>query len=128
MSAAGGRDGHALSADSAVGGARSELGTRTSRQPRARPAIVRSNSATVPRQSNLPRWRRAPDAGNCALRGVAPMLGLVRSTMAAVIFGLASLPPALAGPALLYDATTRQVLYAEDADHPWYPASLTKLM
>ena len=35
---------------------------------------------------------------------------------------------AVAGPALLYDATTRQVLYAEDADHVWYPASLTKLM
>ena len=35
---------------------------------------------------------------------------------------------ALAGPALVYDATTRQVLYAEHADHPWYPASLAKLM
>ncbi|MEZ5909521.1 MAG: D-alanyl-D-alanine carboxypeptidase family protein [Hyphomicrobiaceae bacterium] len=35
---------------------------------------------------------------------------------------------ALAGPALVFEATSGRVLYAEDADHPWYPASLTKLM
>lgn len=33
-----------------------------------------------------------------------------------------------AGPILLYDASTEQVLYAQDADQPWYPASLAKLM
>jgi D-alanyl-D-alanine carboxypeptidase len=34
----------------------------------------------------------------------------------------------MAGPALLVEPSTGLVLYAEDADHPWRPASLTKLM
>ena len=47
----------------------------------------------------------------------------------AVVTGL----PALAdsprtGPSLLYDAGTGRVLFADDADQPWYPASLTKMM
>lgn len=33
-----------------------------------------------------------------------------------------------ARPTLLFDAANGQVLYAEDVDHPWYPASLTKIM
>lgn len=41
-------------------------------------------------------------------------------------FGLAG--TAAAGPALVYDAADGKVLYAEDADHPWFAASLTKLM
>ena len=36
--------------------------------------------------------------------------------------------PAGAGPALLFDAGDGKVLYAEDQDHQWYPASLTKIM
>ena len=32
------------------------------------------------------------------------------------------------GPALVFDAKDVQVLWAENADMPWYPASLTKLM
>lgn len=36
--------------------------------------------------------------------------------------------PASAGPALLFDAGNGQVLYAEDADNQWHPASLTKIM
>jgi D-alanyl-D-alanine carboxypeptidase len=47
--------------------------------------------------------------------------GLVLAT------GLAALP-ALAGPALLLDASTGSVLYAEDQDNQWHPASLTKIM
>lgn len=35
---------------------------------------------------------------------------------------------ASAGPALLLDAETSQVFYAEEADRPWHPASTTKLM
>jgi D-alanyl-D-alanine carboxypeptidase len=35
---------------------------------------------------------------------------------------------AFAGPALLTEPATGLVLYAEDADQPWRPASLTKLM
>lgn len=36
--------------------------------------------------------------------------------------------PATAGPALLFDAGNGEVLYAEDADNQWHPASLTKIM
>ena len=33
-----------------------------------------------------------------------------------------------AGPVLLFEPGTGNVVYADDADKPWYPASLTKLM
>ena len=33
-----------------------------------------------------------------------------------------------AGPALLFDAADGKILYAEDLDHQWFPASLTKIM
>jgi D-alanyl-D-alanine carboxypeptidase len=36
--------------------------------------------------------------------------------------------PAMAGAALLFDTVDGHVLYAEDPDSPWYPASLTKMM
>jgi D-alanyl-D-alanine carboxypeptidase len=35
---------------------------------------------------------------------------------------------AVAGPALLFEASSGKVLYAEDQDHLWHPASLTKVM
>jgi D-alanyl-D-alanine carboxypeptidase len=35
---------------------------------------------------------------------------------------------AWAGPALLFDASDGKVLYTEDQDHQWHPASLTKIM
>lgn len=35
---------------------------------------------------------------------------------------------ALAGPALLFEAESGKVLYAEDQDNLWHPASLTKIM
>lgn len=35
---------------------------------------------------------------------------------------------AVAGPALLFEPASGKVLYAEDQDHLWYPASLTKIM
>jgi D-alanyl-D-alanine carboxypeptidase len=37
-------------------------------------------------------------------------------------------PAAATGPALVFEATSGKVLYAEDADNQWYPASLTKMM
>src|SRR6266853_4726775 len=37
-------------------------------------------------------------------------------------------PAASAGPALLFDAADGTVLYAEDLDNQWHPASLTKIM
>jgi len=48
--------------------------------------------------------------------------------LALAAFLTAQLGPAAAGPALLFDASDGQVLYAEDADHQWHPASLTKIM
>jgi D-alanyl-D-alanine carboxypeptidase len=36
--------------------------------------------------------------------------------------------PAESGPALLFDAANGRVLYAEDQDDRWHPASLTKIM
>lgn len=41
---------------------------------------------------------------------------------------LIGLTPARATPMLLVDMDTLDVLYAEDAGQPWYPASLTKMM
>ena len=45
-------------------------------------------------------------------------------------WALAAFAPvtASAGPALLFDAASGKVLYAEDQDSLWYPASLTKIM
>ena len=48
---------------------------------------------------------------------------------AAVVVACSSLgSAALAGPTLLFDAGDGSVLYAEDADVLWHPASLTKIM
>ncbi|MEL6297857.1 MAG: D-alanyl-D-alanine carboxypeptidase family protein [Pseudomonadota bacterium] len=41
---------------------------------------------------------------------------------------MAMVAPATAGPTILVDDATGTVLYAEDADQRWYPASLTKIM
>ena len=41
---------------------------------------------------------------------------------------MAAAPAASAGPALLFDADNGRVLYAEDQDNQWHPASLTKIM
>lgn len=41
---------------------------------------------------------------------------------------LAVASPVTAGPALLLDATDGRVIYAEDQDHQWHPASITKIM
>jgi len=46
---------------------------------------------------------------------------------AMIAFCLAAAAPAAATPALLFELSTGKVLYAEDADDIWYPASLTKL-
>ena len=55
-------------------------------------------------------------------------LHLARCFFAATAALIAVIQSAQAGPALLYDADSRRVLYAEDIDYPWYPASLTKMM
>lgn len=48
--------------------------------------------------------------------------------MIAILGVQAAVTPVKAGPALLFDASNGQVLYAEDPDDYWYPASLTKIM
>jgi D-alanyl-D-alanine carboxypeptidase len=54
----------------------------------------------------------------------ASMIGLAAAAIAAGLW----LSPASAGPALLFDAADGRVLYAEDPDNQWHPASLTKIM
>jgi D-alanyl-D-alanine carboxypeptidase len=44
-----------------------------------------------------------------------------------VLFCLCGITPASATPALLFELSTGKVLYSEDIDDVWYPASLTKL-
>ena len=51
---------------------------------------------------------------------------LTKFALALAVAALAS--PAGAGPALLFEAADGRVLYAEDADNQWHPASLTKIM
>jgi D-alanyl-D-alanine carboxypeptidase len=55
------------------------------------------------------------------------MRALIASLVALSTAVVAS-PAATAGPALLFDVSNGQVLYAEDPDDSWYPASLTKIM
>src|SRR6516164_9619898 len=56
------------------------------------------------------------------------MWSIARFLIAGTLVLLAAMRPAVAGPALLMEPSTGLVLYAEDADLPWRPASLTKLM
>ena len=51
-----------------------------------------------------------------------------RTLLAGFAAFLAFFQQAAAGPALVTEPSTGLVLYAEDADQPWRPASLTKLM
>jgi D-alanyl-D-alanine carboxypeptidase len=53
---------------------------------------------------------------------------LTPALAAVLIATLAVARPAAAGPALLFDATDGKILYAEEMDDQWHPASLTKIM
>jgi D-alanyl-D-alanine carboxypeptidase len=53
---------------------------------------------------------------------------LQRVLALAVLVLLASLRTSLAGPAMVIEPDSGLVIYAEEADRPWHPASLTKLM
>jgi len=55
------------------------------------------------------------------------MLALCKKAVATAVAVVMSLP-ASAGPTLLFDAADGRVLYAEDPDNQWHPASLTKIM
>lgn len=49
-------------------------------------------------------------------------------SVAAIVGAIAPAAPSTAGPALLFDAADGRVFYAEDPDHAWHPASLTKIL
>jgi D-alanyl-D-alanine carboxypeptidase len=53
---------------------------------------------------------------------------LARTLLSIVTASAVALSPATAGPALLFDSADGKILYAEDQDHQWHPASLTKIM
>ena len=53
---------------------------------------------------------------------------LARTLLSIVTASAVALSPAAAGPALLFDSADGKILYAEDQDHQWHPASLTKIM
>jgi D-alanyl-D-alanine carboxypeptidase len=57
-----------------------------------------------------------------------PAKRFARSLGLCVALLVSFVAPASAIPMLLVDASTLQVLYAEDAGQPWHPASVTKLM
>jgi D-alanyl-D-alanine carboxypeptidase len=49
-------------------------------------------------------------------------------SLAAALVASTHLVPAVAGPAVLFDPIDGRVMYAEDQDDLWHPASLTKIM
>ncbi len=53
---------------------------------------------------------------------------LARTLISVATASSVAFSSAVAGPALLFDAADGRVLYAEDQDHQWHPASLTKIM
>jgi D-alanyl-D-alanine carboxypeptidase len=55
-------------------------------------------------------------------------MSITRRLFAMALAVPAAVNSCLAGPALLLEPATGLILYAEDADLPWRPASLTKLM
>jgi D-alanyl-D-alanine carboxypeptidase len=53
---------------------------------------------------------------------------LARTLVSVLTASAVAISPAAAGPALLFDPADGRVLYAEDQDNQWFPASLTKIM
>lgn len=53
---------------------------------------------------------------------------VVPAWLAAILAFMTVSTPVLAGPALLFEPANGKVLYAEEPDSLWYPASLTKIM
>lgn len=56
------------------------------------------------------------------------MLRDARIILAGLLCWAAYATPAAAGAALVFEADNGRVLYSEEPDIPWYPASLTKMM
>jgi D-alanyl-D-alanine carboxypeptidase len=62
------------------------------------------------------------------MRAAKAIFHALMLSLAALAAGLTAAGPASAGPALLFEPATGKVLYAEDPDNLWFPASLTKIM
>lgn len=74
-----------------------------------------------------------PKARNSHRTGSVPFVGKLFQAPAFAVLSAALLCSALPGDAraeatLLIEADTGKILHAENAGHPWYPASVTKLM
>ncbi len=59
---------------------------------------------------------------------LVPAVFLAVFSSLSALMGLAFSGAAVAGPALLFEPSNGKVLYAEDPDNQWHPASLTKIM
>ncbi|MBO0664113.1 D-alanyl-D-alanine carboxypeptidase [Jiella sp. MQZ9-1] len=66
-----------------------------------------------------------PFAASASRRSWRLIISLAATLVSAPLLAAS---PAAATPALVVDMGTQDVLYADDAGHPWYPASTTKLM
>jgi D-alanyl-D-alanine carboxypeptidase len=60
--------------------------------------------------------------------GATMVLRLLLALSLGLGAAVTSSKPAAAGPVLLFEHASGNVIFADDADKPWYPASLTKLM
>ncbi len=75
----------------------------------------------------------APDVVNAGSNEVLEVLMKLPKALALPLLMVwlaiaAQAPRAFAGPTLLFEAATGRILYAEDQDDQWHPASLTKIM
>ena len=62
------------------------------------------------------------------MRSIAVVVGCSILTIGLTFAGGLQKSTAMAGPALLFEPSNGKVLYSEDADDLWHPASLTKIM
>jgi D-alanyl-D-alanine carboxypeptidase len=70
-----------------------------------------------------------PKAASAVQPAAAPVSATPPATPTATEApALPALPPNVTGPSLLMDARDGRLLYAEDIDNQWFPASLTKIM
>ncbi len=71
---------------------------------------------------------RMRDERTLRARVRAAVIGALGPVLGVVAAIGATPSEAIAGPALLFEYESGTVLYAEDPDHQWHPASLTKIM
>jgi D-alanyl-D-alanine carboxypeptidase len=86
----------------------------------------------VPERHNLRtfdcRIRPECDKREFSERQLRNFMRLTAAIIVAVLGWLMAFQAALAGPTLLFEVKSGKVLYSEDPDSLWHPASLTKIM